>query len=345
MLHTGQILFIGNNCRPICEEMVELGYVGMALHTVSEAVQWAHGQIRYGKALPDIILCSAYTDDGSAIELYDALVKMALASKPLFIILSYQEDQLLQNKAYKAGIDDYIILPVKVLDLHTRLQNIARFKRAEIGRATIEYIKKDAAWMLFKRIFDVVAAASAIVLLMPLLLLIALLIKSESRGPVIYISKRAGRNYRVFDFYKFRSMRVDADKEIHSLARLNLYQGNAAFIKIKDDPRVTRIGAFLRSTSLDELPQLFNVLKGDMSLIGNRPLPLYEAQHLTTDEWALRFLAPAGMTGLWQVSKRGQNMVNDQDRKHLDARYASTQSLELDYQIFVKTFSALRQYV
>jgi lipopolysaccharide/colanic/teichoic acid biosynthesis glycosyltransferase len=82
-----------------------------------------------------------------------------------------------------------------------------------------------------------------------------------------------------------------------------------------------------------------------MSLIGNRPLPLYEAQHLTTDEWALRFLAPAGMTGLWQVNKRGQDNIDDQDRKHLDARYAVTQSLEQDYKIFVKTFSALRQYV
>jgi lipopolysaccharide/colanic/teichoic acid biosynthesis glycosyltransferase len=82
-----------------------------------------------------------------------------------------------------------------------------------------------------------------------------------------------------------------------------------------------------------------------MSLIGNRPLPLYEAQHLTTDEWALRFLAPAGMTGLWQVSKRGQDIANDHDRKHLDARYAITQSLGMDYKIFLKTFSALRQYV
>jgi lipopolysaccharide/colanic/teichoic acid biosynthesis glycosyltransferase len=345
MLVTEQILFIGKNCRLICGELVELGYVGMALHTVPEAIKWIHRQIQFGKTLPDIILCDAHMADGDALSLFTTLEKLSLRRKPLFAVLAYREDQQLQHKAYKAGVDDFIVLPAKAEDIHTRLQNITRYKRASADFFSQEVIKKDMAWILFKRVFDVVVAAMAILLLLPLLLLIALLIKLESSGPVIYISKRAGRNYRVFDFYKFRSMRVDADKEIHTLARLNIYQGNTTFIKIKNDPRVTRVGAILRSTSLDELPQLFNVLRGDMSLIGNRPLPLYEAQHLTTDEWALRFLAPAGMTGLWQVSKRGQDIANDHDRKHLDARYAITQSLGMDYKIFLKTFSALRQYV
>jgi lipopolysaccharide/colanic/teichoic acid biosynthesis glycosyltransferase len=345
MLVTEQILFIGKNCRFICGELVELGYVGMALHSVPEAFKWIHRQIQFGKILPDIILCDAHMADGDALSLFTTVKKLSFSRKPLFAILANQEDQLLQHKAYKAGVDDFIVLPAKAEDIHTRLQNIARYKRASADFVSLDVIKKDMVWMLFKRIFDVVAAAMAILLLSPILLLIAVLIKSESRGPVLYISKRAGRNYRVFDFYKFRSMRVDADKEIHAFARLNIYQGDTTFIKIKNDPRVTRVGALLRSTSLDELPQLFNVLRGDMSLIGNRPLPLYEAKHLTTDEWALRFLAPAGMTGLWQVSKRGQDIVNDYNRKHLDARYAITQSPEMDYKIFLKTFSALRQYV
>jgi lipopolysaccharide/colanic/teichoic acid biosynthesis glycosyltransferase len=323
--------------------MIGLGYSGMALPSIQEAMNWLHRQVQFTNSLPDIILCDAHSEQGSVLNLYRSLPQV-MAKRTVFVLIAHQEDRVLQHKAYKAGIDDYIVLPAKAQDIDTRLQEITRLKRAVIDFTAAEQIKQDAAWMFFKRLFDIVAAASAIVLLMPLLLLIALLIKLESKGPVLYISKRAGRNYHVFEFYKFRSMRVNADQEINGLARLNLYKDNATFVKIQNDPRVTKIGALLRSTSLDELPQLFNVLKGDMSLIGNRPLPLYEAQHLTTDEWALRFLAPAGMTGLWQVS-RGQVVINDQDRKHLDARYASTQSLEQDYKIFVKTFSALRQYV
>jgi lipopolysaccharide/colanic/teichoic acid biosynthesis glycosyltransferase len=345
MLHSRQILFIGKNSRLICQEMVGLGYACMALNTVAEAISWVNSHKKYDKPLPEIFMCDAHTQENDSLKLFNTLTKLTFTKKPLFVLIAQQEDQLLQYKAYKAGVDDYIVLPASATDIHSRLQTIARYKWAELNSASTPQVKQDITWPMWKRLFDVVAAASALVLLMPLLLLIALLIKLDSRGPVFYVSKRAGRNYHIFDFYKFRSMRINADKEIHTLARLNLYQGHTPFIKIKNDPRVTRMGALLRSTSLDELPQLLKCTKGDMSLIGNRPLPLYEAQHLTTDEWVLRFLAPAGMTGLWQVNKRGQDNIDDQDRKHLDARYAVTQSLEQDYKIFVKTFSALRQYV
>jgi lipopolysaccharide/colanic/teichoic acid biosynthesis glycosyltransferase len=345
MLHSRKILFIGKNSRLICQEMVGLGYACMALNTVAEAISWVNSHKKYDKPLPEIFMCDAYMQETDPLKLHDTLANLTLTKKPLFVLIAHQEDRILQYKAYKAGVDDYIVLPASAKDIHSRLQTIGRFKRAELNSAATPQVKQDISWPIWKRLFDVVAAASALVLLMPLFLLIALLIKLDSRGPVFYVSKRAGRNYHIFDFYKFRSMRINADKEIHTLARLNLYQGHTPFIKLKNDPRVTRMGALLRSTSLDELPQLLNVLKGDMSLIGNRPLPLYEAQHLTTDEWVLRFLAPAGMTGLWQVNKRRQDETDDQDRKHLDARYAVTQSLGQDYKIFVKTFSALRQYV
>ncbi|MBO3273441.1 sugar transferase, partial [Hymenobacter defluvii] len=185
---------------------------------------------------------------------------------------------------------------------------------------------------LSKRIFDTIFAAVVLVCLSPLFLLVALLIKLESKGPVFYYSYRVGAGYRIFKFWKFRSMRPDADQLLASMKDLNQYQAppkeesfllsslcatcaaggtscqqqlidsqgkiicesqhklakkgeiGATFIKIVSDPRVTRIGKFIRNTSIDELPQFFNVLRGDMSIVGNRPLPLYEAEKITTDQ-------------------------------------------------------------
>ena len=183
-----------------------------------------------------------------------------------------------------------------------------------------------------------------------MLLLIAIGIKLTSKGPILYSSKRAGTAYKVFDFLKFRSMVVDADKKLKELEHLNQYSENASgststFKKIKNDPRVTSIGKFIRKTSLDELPQLINVLRGDMSIIGNRPLPLYEAKELTTDvdDYAMRFIAPAGLTGLWQVSKRGKSDMSDEERIQLDVQYAKEHSFAMDIKILAKTLPAMIQ--
>ncbi len=141
-------------------------------------------------------------------------------------------------------------------------------------------------------------------------------------------------------------MLVDADKKIDILYKLNQYSdGNKKvnFFKVKDDPRITKVGALLRKTSIDELPQLFNVLKGDMSIVGNRPLPLYEATTLTTDEWAERFMAPAGITGLWQISKRGKEDMSNEERILLDIKYARSRSIIGDLKILFKTPGALIQ--
>lgn len=199
---------------------------------------------------------------------------------------------------------------------------------------------------LLKRIFDVIIALIAIIVLSPLFILIAIIIKYESEGPVLYKSKRAGHGFKVFDFYKFRTMEVDADKRISELSLLNQYssaQNAPTFFKLRNDPRVTKIGVFLRNCSLDELPQFFNVLKGDMSIVGNRPLPLYEARTLTTNELAERFMAPAGITGLWQVSKRGREEMSAAERIQIDIDYARKHSLKNDLLIMLKTPSALIQ--
>ncbi|MEN9686092.1 MAG: hypothetical protein RLZZ28_1878 [Bacteroidota bacterium] len=118
---------------------------------------------------------------------------------------------------------------------------------------------------------------------------------------------------------------------------------DSAFIKIKDDPRITRVGKFIRNTSIDELPQLWNVFIGDMSIVGNRPLPLYEAEKITTDKYALRFMAPAGITGLWQVEKRGRGEMSEEERLSLDNNYARSHSFMNDIRLILRTIPALFQ--
>jgi lipopolysaccharide/colanic/teichoic acid biosynthesis glycosyltransferase len=200
-----------------------------------------------------------------------------------------------------------------------------------------------------KRLFDILVSGSLLLLASPILLLISIIIKLESKGPVFYISKRAGVGYKVFNFVKFRSMTVGADQELSKLMHLNQYENkddngaNPVFFKIKGDPRITKFGKFLRDSSLDELPQLINVLKGDMSIVGNRPLPLYEAQQLTKDQCALRFMAAAGITGLWQVTKRGKGEMSEEERISLDVDYAKNNSFMKDMKLLLKTFPALVQ--
>lgn len=183
-----------------------------------------------------------------------------------------------------------------------------------------------------KRLFDVVASACGLILLSPLFLLLIILIKSEDGGPAFYSQERIGKNEKPFKMWKFRSMIVDADKMLDKLEDQNEIDG--AMFKIKDDPRVTKIGHVIRKYSLDELPQLWNVLIGDMSLVGPRP-PLPSEVEEYTDYDKQRLTVMPGCTGLWQVTKR--NEADFDEMVWLDIVYINHSGAWEDLKLMIKT--------
>ncbi|GAB1473565.1 sugar transferase [Bacteroidota bacterium] len=291
----------------------------------------------------------------------------------------------------RAGINDTIPPNVSEERLRNGIEFVSR------NQALIASSSKDMLPLgnykcpLWKRIFDIVFSLMALVVLLPVLVVVAIAIALESKGPVVYKSKRVGSNYIVFDFLKFRSMYKDADQRLKEFMNMNQYKeaeqdsyytyhdeitipvmGEGMeenffvsddevvsevsflrdksmkernnFVKYENDPRITRVGKFIRKFSIDELPQLINILKGDMSIVGNRPLPLYEAEKLTSDQYIDRFLGPSGLTGLWQVEKRGDSgKLSPEERKQLDIYYVKNYSFWMDMKIILKTFTAFIQ--
>ncbi len=229
-----------------------------------------------------------------------------------------------------------------------------------------------------KRFLNFIFATVAIIVFSPLMIVIAILVYAEIKQPPIYSSVRIGKNWKKFRIYKFRTMKKGADKMLFDLQSMNsyirledeqipqrvvyeskdfLYADNyrvredvylterhkcfeGCFIKIENDPRITKFGKFLRKTSLDELPQLFNIFMGDMALVGNRPLSIAEAELLTTNENGIRFKASAGLTGLWQTDERKDDMP-PYERMRLDNTYAENESLMYDMKLIFATFKKI----
>ena len=336
-----------------------------------------------------------------------AITYLRKICKDVYIILLTQKLSSGERKVYQlCGINDTLDISSSVTMLDKKIQFICDREpllfESDLSRNRILRFEIP----LWKRTFDVVFSLLAIIALSPVMLLTVLAIKLESPGPVLFRSKRVGTNYRIFDFLKFRSMYIDAEKRLKELSKtVNQYADhnnegkakttitsplgaeaeqkmfesgmesemlisdeevmligddfvvsetdfskqkedeiNNAFVKIENDPRVTKVGRVIRKYSIDELPQLFNILKGDMSIVGNRPLPLYEAEKLTIDSSIDRFMAPAGLTGLWQVEDRGKGgKMSAEERKMLDIKYGQTYSFMLDMKIIFRTLFAFVQ--
>ena len=326
----------------------------------------------------------------------------------VYIILLTDKLSDEERKVYqKCGINDTINKEASITELNKKVQFISARENILFNNQNAKYKILKFKIPLWKRAFDIIVSAMAIFFLSPIFIITAIAIKLESKGPVVFKSKRVGTNYTIFDFLKFRSMYVDAEQRLKEVSKgHNQYaekeeeedtkstvitsplgeeaeqqmfdmgmesemmisdeeimlvgddfvvaesdfnkkkeeEINNAFVKVENDPRITKVGKFIRKYSIDELPQLFNILKGDMSIVGNRPLPLYEAEKLTVDSSIDRFMAPAGLTGLWQVEERGKGgNMSAEERKQLDIIYGQTYNFSLDMKIIFRTLTAFIQ--
>lgn len=346
--------YIGRNTANI-ERLVRLykrGYASDKIENAKAELKRSIAQER--NIIPEVIFCES-SFDFAAVKSFVHFLNSSKALCAIPFIIDSSDLCNMELELYKKHM-----LADEVMQIDATAENMLTGKVRFLNKVKAKSVEMNSTLKeeglfppanihsLLKRSFDILVSATALLLLSPVFLLVALAICIESKGPVFYISERAGRGYRIFKFYKFRTMFAGADKQIKEFSHLNQYKtkttsGDPSFFKINDDPRTTRIGVFLRNTSLDELPQLLNVLLGDMSLVGNRPLPLYEAATLTTDQNAQRFLAPAGMTGLWQISKRGKEDMSVEERISLDIDYANKSNFMYDLWIMANTPSALIQ--
>ncbi|MBE6270834.1 MAG: sugar transferase [Prevotella ruminicola] len=346
-----------------------------------------------------------FYEQGSQDDDINAINYLKKKNKHIYIILLTKDFTAENRSVYqKSGINDTLDCNASITELNKKIQFISDRENMLFDDQQPRYRMLRFKIPIWKRIFDIVFSIIVLILTSPIFILTAIAIRLESKGPVIFKSKRVGANYTIFNFLKFRSMYQDAEERLKEVAKEagNQYAemnkktespsmpmtdmsmgGNMmigddtdmmisddevmlvgddfvisetnyskekkeeianAFVKIENDPRVTKVGRFIRKFSIDELPQLFNILKGDMSVVGNRPLPLYEAEKLTIDTSIDRFMAPAGLTGLWQVEERGKGgMMSAEERKQLDIKYGQTYNFWLDMKILFRTFFAFVQ--
>lgn len=397
--------------------MISVVYLGNNPKT-QERLKYIPGQlVRMTSAYKDAAqVCTPHVSNEHFIVFFErnvrneditAITYLRKKCRNVYIILLTCDMSEEERSIYmKCGVNDTINDDASVTALNKKIQFISDRENILFDDEAPRYKMLKFKIPIWKRMFDIIFSALAIIILSPVFILTAIAIKVESKGPVLFKSKRVGTNYTIFDFLKFRSMYTDAEERLKELSKTNNQYAekeeeedehktitaplgaeaeqdmldlgmesemmisdeeimlisddfvvaesefnkqkeeeiNNAFVKIENDPRITKVGHFIRKYSIDELPQLFNILKGDMSIVGNRPLPLYEAEKLTIDSSIDRFMAPAGLTGLWQVEERGKGgNMSAEERKQLDITYGQTYNFMLDMKIIFRTLFAFVQ--
>ncbi len=218
--------------------------------------------------------------------------------------------------------------------------HVARISLTQLGSTpllTLEPVAQDNNQLFIKRIFDLVVTTLSMPVILPILAVVAIAIKLDSPGPILFVQQRVGLRKHLFPMFKFRSMHVDAEEKMKEMEHLNEAEG--PIFKITNDPRVTRVGHFIRKTSIDELPQLFNVLRGEMSLVGPRPMSIRDVDLFDKGIQRKRFSVKPGLTCIWQVS--GRSNLPFHKWLELDLKYIENWSLWLDFKILVKTIPAV----
>lgn len=398
--------------------MIGVVYLGNNLKT-QERLKYIPGQlVRMSTAYKDAAqICTPHVANEHFILFFErnvrneditAITYIRKKCRNVYIILITNSMSDEDRDIYmKYGINDTIVNGASVTELNKKIQFISDRENILFDDEAPKHKILKFQIPVWKRLFDIIFAVLAIIVLSPVFIITAIAIRLESKGPILFKSKRVGTNYTIFDFLKFRSMYIDAEDRLKELSKdHNQYAEHHeeeegehktvtaplgaqaeqdmidtgmesmmmigdeeimlvgddfvmaesdfnkkkkedienAFVKIENDPRITKVGRFIRKYSIDELPQLFNILKGDMSVVGNRPLPLYEAEKLTADTSIDRFMAPAGLTGLWQVEERGKGgAMSAEERKQLDITYGQTYSFMLDMKIIFRTLTAFVQ--
>ena len=360
---------------------------------------------------PDMIICDLIMPELNGFDFLKRIKNNEFFREIPVMILSAREWSEDKIKCFELGAEDYVIKPFNPHEIIARIKRrievreqflnkieylskslndkltrerinyVSDYRQNKLQNTKVEFVKPYKTPFI-KRTFDIFSASITLILLFPLLILVAIAIRIESKGKIIYKSKRVGANYKIFSFYKFRTMYSDADKRLRDLAYLNLYtakndsaellvcpdcaklpegalcspayycdgericeklaikrkNAKKAFMKIHNDPRITKVGRLLRKSCIDELPQLFNVLRGDMSIVGNRPLPPYEADALTKSRWSRRFRTAAGITGLWQIKRHESGEeISEEKRFSLDYLYAMKNSFWGDIILMIRT--------
>jgi lipopolysaccharide/colanic/teichoic acid biosynthesis glycosyltransferase len=311
--------------------------IDLQLNQVIDAVLlvlslWAAHTIRWfiGESFPIIPAIEAF-------KVYTWLIVIIMPFGPLFLDLNGFYHFPLQKRVLKSiGQIGPALLWLGVL-----IAACTVFFRFNVNSRSVLVFRStpDVSWsLLIKRSVDLVCASIGLILLAPLMLIVALLIRVTSPGPAIFTQRRCGKHGEPFKMFKFRSMYSDAEQRRHELEEYNQMSGPV--FKLDDDPRITPLGRWLRRYSIDELPQLFNVLGGQMSLVGPRPLPTYEVENFANPAQRRRLSVKPGITCLWQIS--GRNEVRDFETwVKLDLDYIDDWSIWLDFQILVLTLPAV----